>query len=220
MDHMQPACDTVTVLTDSPDRLLPQYQSVGSFRYLASEDRWEWSDAVARMHGYPPGTVTPTTELILSHKHPEDKPSVAEIIEQVRRHQAAFSSRHRIIDTGGRVHVVVVVGDALCDDAGRVIGTSGFYVDVTQAFEADAQQSVSEAISAIEENRAVINQAMGVLMIAYSVSAERAFDVLKWRSQQTNTKLRDIAANFLANLGDIRLSPETCTAIDHALLTS
>ena len=65
------------------------FERVGSFRYLIADDRWEWSDAVARMHGYQPGTVTPTTELILSHKHPEDKPAVAEIIDQVLRGPSA-----------------------------------------------------------------------------------------------------------------------------------
>ena len=63
------------------------------------------------MHGYEPGTVAPTTELALSHKHPDDKPTVAELIEEVRKHGVPFSSRRRIIDTRGNVHVVVVVGD-------------------------------------------------------------------------------------------------------------
>ena len=66
-----------------------------------AQDRWEWSDVVARMHGYEPGTVTPTTELILAHKHPDDRQHVAMLIEQVRRDGRSFSSRHRIVDTGG-----------------------------------------------------------------------------------------------------------------------
>src|SRR3546814_14045156 len=32
---------------------------VGGFRYHRHGDRWQCSDAVARMHGYTPGTVTP-----------------------------------------------------------------------------------------------------------------------------------------------------------------
>ena len=89
----------------------PGWPLAGSFKYDAREDRWEWSDEVAVMHGYEPGTVTPTTELVLSHKHPDDKPTVAQLIEQVRRLGIPFSSRHRIIDTAGKIHVVVVVGD-------------------------------------------------------------------------------------------------------------
>ena len=93
-------------------------ERVGSFCFYSAEQRWEWSVAVARMHGYEPGEVIPTTELIMSHKHPDDAPSVAVVIEQVTRYGQPFSSRHRIIDTGGVVHVVVVVGDRLRDAAG------------------------------------------------------------------------------------------------------
>ncbi len=35
---------------------------------------WECSGEDARLHGYAPGTVQPTTtELLLSHKHSEDR---------------------------------------------------------------------------------------------------------------------------------------------------
>src|SRR5574337_1152278 len=52
-------------------------QRVGRFRFFLDGQRWEWSDAVARMHGYEPGEVEPTTELLLRHKHPEDRERVA-----------------------------------------------------------------------------------------------------------------------------------------------
>jgi hypothetical protein len=54
-------------------------QRVGRFRFFLDGQRWEWSDAVARMHGYEPGTVAPTTELLLGHKHPDDLPQVAAV---------------------------------------------------------------------------------------------------------------------------------------------
>ena len=196
------------------------FERVGSFRYLIADDRWEWSDAVARMHGYAPGTVTPTTELILSHKHPEDKPAVAEIIDQVLRHGAPFSSRHRILDTEGNVRVVVVLGERLTESDGRVIGTTGFYIDITDASDADLQRKVSDRVAIIEANRAVINQAIGIVMWTYGVSAERAFDVLAWRSKDTNVKLRSIAEQFVRELSAAPPSAHARAAVDHALLTA
>jgi PAS domain S-box-containing protein len=209
-------------MTDAhPDNAASEgFERVGSFRYLMADNRWEWSDTVARMHGYEPGTVTPTTELILSHKHPEDKPTVAEIIEQVLQHGAAFSSRHRIIDTKGNTRLVVVVGERLRDAQGQVIGTTGFYIDITEAFDADLQRTVSQVVATVEENRAVINQAMGIIMWTYGISADRAFDVLSWRSKETNTKLRYIAAQFLADLSTTPPSTTTRADVDHALLTA
>ena len=87
---------------------------VGSFKYFRDEERWEWSDAVAQMHGYAPGAVEPTTALVMSHKHPDDAPTVALLIESVAGQGQPFSSRHRIIDTTGRTHSVLVVGEQLC----------------------------------------------------------------------------------------------------------
>ena len=52
-------------------------QRVGWFRFHFADQRWEWSPQVQQMHGYQPGTVVPTTELVLSHKHPDDYGPVA-----------------------------------------------------------------------------------------------------------------------------------------------
>lgn len=184
-------------------------QRVGRFRFFVDGERWEWSDNVARIHGYEPGAVEPTTELLLQHKHPEDRPQVAKVLDRVRRGEP-FSSRHRIVDTGGHVHWVIVVGDRMPDD----VGTVGFYIDVTEVVQSD----VSAVVSEVAESRAVIEQAKGVLMVAYGISADRAFDLLVWRSQETNIKLREIATSFLAALSD-SFSPDWVSLVDHALLT-
>jgi PAS domain S-box-containing protein len=198
-------CENHQVIENgSSKRPAPDWPNAGVFRYFAKQDHWEWSDAVAKMHGYQPGAVTPTTELILSHKHPDHKPTVAELIEQVRRHGIPFSSRHRIIDTEGRIHVIVVVGDRMYDEHRRVIGTAGFYVDITDEFDADVRASINEIVATIAQSRAKINQAIGILMLANGMSADQAFDVLAWRSKHTNVKLRQIAQRFV----------DDCTAAD------
>jgi hypothetical protein len=173
------------------------------------------------MHGYEPGTVTPTTELVLSHKHPDDKPTVAELIEEVRKHGVPFSSRHRIIDTHRNAHVIVVVGDLKYAPGGEVICTSGFYVDVTDEFDTDVQHFLDEIVAALTASRAAINQAMGILMLTHGVSADRAFELLAWRSKETNTKLRTIAARFVAAATASGLLPQTTRdAVDDLLRTA
>ena len=206
---------------DPAERPGTDWPRVGRFSYRIAENRWEWSDEVAQMHGYAPGTVTPTTELILSHKHPDDKPTVAELIDQVRKHGVPFSSRHRILDTAGKIHVVVVVGDRSYGPGGKVIGTSGFYVDVTDDFDADIQHSLDEVVAGIAESRAVINQAMGIIMLTHGVSADDAFKVLTRQSQQTNVKLRTVAARFVAAATASKILPQDIRdAVDHLLLTA
>jgi PAS domain S-box-containing protein len=143
-------CQNFGVTSSEPgDRAPTDWPRVGRFSYLTRDDRWEWSDEVARMHGYEPRTVMPTTELVLSHKHPDDKPTVTELIEEVRKHRVPFSSSHRIIDTRGNVHVMVVLGDLKYAPGGEVIGTSGFHVDVTDEFDADVQHSLDEIVAAL-----------------------------------------------------------------------
>jgi PAS domain S-box-containing protein len=88
------------------------------------------------MHGYEPDEVQPTTELVLSHKHPDD---LAHVKALLKPSSAPFSSRHRIRTTTGKTRRVVVVGDAVTDSSGRIVATQGFYVDVTEAFHADLQ---------------------------------------------------------------------------------
>lgn len=180
---------------------------MGSFRYVIRGDRWEWSDEVARMHGYEPGSVIPTAELLLEHKHPDDKPTVAELIEQVRRHGSAFSSRHRIIDTRGDVHVVVVVGDRYYARDGRLGGIAGFYVDITDQFDADLQKNLSEALLAVDSRRAVINQAIGILMLRYGLDSDAAFQLLIKLSQDSNVKLRTIAERVVEKITDEGVLP-------------
>ena len=130
------------------------------------------------MHGYEPGSVTPTTELVLSHKHPDDYVQIAATLDEIRRTHQTFSTRHRIIDTHGVVHSVVVIGDQLYDDAGDVIGTHGFYVDVTPPGPGH-EELISAAVAEIAENRAAIEQAKGMLMLVYRIDAEAAFDLLQ-----------------------------------------
>jgi fructose-specific component phosphotransferase system IIB-like protein len=168
-------------------------QRVGWFRFYFADERWEWSPQVEHMHGYEAGTVHPTTDLVLSHKHPDDYGQVAATLEEIRRTAGAFSTRHRIVDTRGEVHHVVVVGDQIFDDAGEVIGTHGFYVDVTPSMREAHDESVTEAVAEIAEARSGIEQTKGMLMLVYRINAESAFELLKWRSQETNTKLRALA---------------------------
>jgi len=191
---------------------------VGAFRFFFDDQRWEWSEQVQRMHGYQPGAVTPTTELMLSHKHPEVRDQIAHTLDTIRRTGQPLSSRHRIIDTSGNVRSVIVVGDQLHDKWGRVVGTQGFYIDTTPD-EREQQDQMTAQLAVIAENRAIIEQAKGVLMAAYGIEPNRAFEILVWRSQETNIKIRELASRFMDAISASHFSPESRSHVDHTLLT-
>ncbi|WP_330181376.1 PAS and ANTAR domain-containing protein [Nocardia sp. NBC_01503] len=195
-------------------------QSVGSFRFWSAERRWEWSDEVAAMHGYTPGTVEPTTELLLTHKHPEDRAQVATSLARAVEHGEPFCSRHRILDTSGAVHHVIVVGDHMVDDDDRVVGTAGYYIDVTDTLAEHRQETLDGTLPELYRARTVIEQAKGALMLVYGISAEQAFRVLTWRSQETNTKIRTLSQQLVAEAVDMGgAAVELRTRFDHLLLT-
>jgi hypothetical protein len=194
-------------------------QRVGWFRFFFDDERWEWSDQVQRMHGYEPGTVSPTTELVLHHKHPDDRGKVAKTIDEMLRNRRAFSTRHRIVDTREIVHQVVVVGDLLTDDEDAVIGTHGYYVDLTPASDKAREELITARVAEITEHRAVIEQAKGMLMLVYGLDEDAAFELLRWRSQSGNVKLRRLAEIVVDNFRDAREDAiSSRSAFDHALL--
>lgn len=196
-------------------------QHAGWFRFYFDDDRWEWSPEVEALHGYQPGSASPTTELVLSHKHPEDRDHIAHLLAEIRDGHQAFSSRHRIIDTNGTVHHVIVVADTLTDAAAGVVGTQGFYVDVTPAQDTERRR-VTAAIAEIAENRAAIEQAKGMLMVVYGISADAAFELLRWRSQEGNVKLRRLAEQVVADFVGLaqREQAPTRASYDNLLLTA
>ncbi|MEE2852203.1 MAG: PAS and ANTAR domain-containing protein [Actinomycetota bacterium] len=195
-------------------------QPAGWFRFYFTDQRWEWSEQVQRMHGYEPGSVTPTTDLVLSHKHPEDRGHVAATIDQIVHTHQAFSTRHRIVDTRGNVRHVVVVGDRIFDDDGDVIGTHGFYIDVSGPRERSREDEMSAKIAEISENRAAIEQAKGMLMLIYGLSESAAFDLLRWLSQEANVKLRPLAEQIAEDFRRAGLPLNTQSQFDHLMLTA
>ncbi|TPG28269.1 PAS and ANTAR domain-containing protein [Mycolicibacterium hodleri] len=206
--------------SDAQDR--PASHRTGFFRFLLADQHWEWSPEVEQMHGYGTGEVVPSTELVLSHEHPDDCGHLAATLEELVRTASPFSARHRIIDVRGEVREVIVVGDSVLDDDGEVMGTEGYYVDVTPSEHRVHQEAVTEAVTEITENRGGIDQAKGMLMLVYHIDAEAAFDLLKWRSQASNVKLRaigqQIVADFLTLTYSDVLPPRS--SYDRLLLTA
>lgn len=196
-------------------------QRAGWFRFYFADRRWEWSEQVQRMYGYEPGTVTPTTDLLLSHKHPDDRGRVAATIDDMAERRGAFSTRHRIVDTSGAIHDVVMVGDQFCDESGAVIGTHGFYVDITPPSAPNSEDVITARVAAIARRRGVIDEAKGMLMLVYGLDENAAFNLLRSLSQVRNIKLWPLAAQIakdFAVLGNQAITSRT--EFDECLLTA
>jgi GAF domain-containing protein len=65
-------------------------------------------------------------------------------------------------------------------------------------------RDMAENLQAALESRAVIDQAKGILMERYKLTADQAFQLLARASMTTNRKLRDVA-DHLVRTGELRL---------------
>jgi GAF domain-containing protein len=111
------------------------------------------------------------------------------------------------------VRTVLDVPLATGDATRQTVGVLGLYSPLPHAFTEDDEAiahilarhaSVAVASARHEETmaqavdaRKLVGQAMGILMERFDVDADRAFAILKRYSQDTNTKLRDVAQHLI-----------------------
>jgi GAF domain-containing protein len=141
------------------------------------------------------------------------------LIESMREHRTLLI---RDTATDGRwpdwVAKVLALGvrsvlDVPLTTASGTVGVLGLYSARPDAFDTDDEAvatilarhaSVAVATARREQNliaavdaRKLVGQAMGILMERYDVDSDRAFAILKRYSQDTNTKLRDVAQQLV-----------------------
>ena len=100
------------------------------------------------------------------------------------------------------------MGERFHDGNGDVIGTQGFYIDVTPTAQ-QLRSSMTEAVAEFTENRAAIEQAKGVLMYVYRITADTAIELLIWRSQNSNVKVRALAEQVLADIQSFKYDEDS-----------
>ncbi len=124
-------------------------QHLGWFRFTYDDDRWVWSSRIEQLHGYRPGTVAPSTRLVLSHVHPHDGRKLAAALKDVRHTHRPFSSSHRIVDRNSHVHEVVMVGAPFYDTDGTQVGLQGFYLGLGPATTTDGREQATQRRRAV-----------------------------------------------------------------------
>ena len=171
--------------------------TVGTFLVDFTRSRAHWSDGMFRIHGYVRGEVVPTLDLILAHKHPEDRGPIVAVLDGLRKdggHGAVF---HRILDSAGREHRVLTMVETLSDSSRKIVGFQGLMVDLTQTVAVQTRQESAAAVRGAYATKALIEQAKGVIMCCLQTDSEEAFRILNDRSQRTNSKLVVVAAELI-----------------------
>ncbi len=100
----------------------------------------------------------------------------------------------------GALNIYATTPHAFDDDAIRVAETFAEYaaVALANANLYDTTATLAQQMRAAMQSRAVIEQAKGIIMGERRCTAEEAFAILGKISQDTNRKLRDVAAALVA----------------------
>jgi hypothetical protein len=199
VQHVLPSPVTDFVIAGHPD--LPVIGPLaGAFTWDIPANRWRWTDEMYVIHGFAPHEVVPTTELLLSHKHPEDRAKAEGVVDRFLSTGERFACHHRIIDAQSRERHVLVVAGGATDAYGALTEMSGFMVDLTSSRLADLQPAVHDAVERALEHRGDIEMAKGAIMVGYGITPDEAFAVLCSVSSTSNLKVREVAHRLVAEL--------------------
>ncbi|MCP2195154.1 ANTAR domain-containing protein [Williamsia deligens] len=199
---------------------------VGAFRFSFDDDRWEFSPECLEMLHPDPSAATGGCDENVSAAGSLERATatlagtdVRTALDLVRESPSPLASRHTVTDASGRHRHLLVIAERVLD-ADRAVGASGQMVDVSGVFD-DAVGSLDTQVNEFVENRSVIEQAKGMMMLAYSFGDQHAYDVLAWRSQHTNTKVRALAAAVVREVPSaVSLTDADRSAFDHILLSA
>jgi hypothetical protein len=170
---------------------------VGRYAYRPKTDEWTWSDAMYVMHGFEPGSVVPSTELVMRHIHPADRPAAWESRDGAVDRGQPFTFLHRIVRADNQERVVIAAGH-LDEEADGTPVIIGHLIDLTDMRRDAVAAAVDPAVMDFSENRAAIEQSKGVLMQLYSVEADDAFALLRAFSMDAHLKVRDVATLLIS----------------------
>jgi hypothetical protein len=73
------------------------------------------------------------------------------------------------------------------------------------------------ALRGFMASRAVIEQAKGALLVSHGLTADAAFDLLRWYSQQHNLRVTDLATRLVTALAGGGRCPVTRARMDRLL---
>jgi transcriptional regulator with GAF, ATPase, and Fis domain len=107
-------------------------------------------------------------------------------------------------DISGALNIYARVVDAFDDDARAAAARLGPYAAaaVGNVYAYESAQDTAHNLQVALESRAVIDQAKGILMERYRMTADQAFQLLAGVSTRSNTKLREIAERLVLT-GDL-----------------
>lgn len=178
-------------------------ETLARFSFDVRANRWWWSEEMFALHGLEPGDAVPSTELLLAHKHPEDRLRTEGTLAGALATGEPFCCRHRIVDSLGEVRHVLSIGVGVFDEDRRIVAVNGYFVDLTD-FVDHPQPFGGLTVREPTSFDAVVEHAKGVLVAAYRLTPDAALELLWWSARQGGGTLTEVAR---ALVDDFALAP-------------
>jgi ANTAR domain-containing protein/PAS domain-containing protein len=190
------------------------------FRCSPAADAWWWSPEMYELHGVPCDGTPPRARLLLDLLHPADRQRARAALAGCAD-RLPFALETRVTRPDGQVRTVVLTGEPVLDDLGRVAAVEGICVDVTAGRRSSESERVQELETEVAQlrtamaSRAAIEQAKGILMLLTGCGEKPAFELLTHISSHTHRKVREVATALTASAAGHGRLPDDIAAILH-----
>ena len=172
---------------------------VGRFSYDADTGRWWWSDEMYRIHGFDPGQVTPSTDLLLGQRHPSDRRRSVEFLARALARADSFSTRYRIVDHQGRPKNVLSAGRLRRSVAGDLERVTGYVADLTMSLLRELARQPALSSTSDPVGSAPVERAVGALMAIGGLNERESLDLLQ--DAAGGGRVEDVARALVVELG-------------------
>jgi ANTAR domain len=207
---------------------------VGRFLGRPQTDQWVWDDQLDAILGCLHGGESAPLQTLLQHVVDEERSLVADAFRAAveQGDPVMVSCRLHTADRGS-VRSVLIAAEVSDDEPkeqsmSALLRTDGLaavtgpwlagqMVDLTTLRLGATRAATNHAVSEAAKHRAVIEQAKGILMVTHRLDADTAFELLRRHSQNTNTKVQDLAAHLVAHAARLHLDETIRAQLDPLL---
>jgi hypothetical protein len=196
---------------------------VGRFVGRPQDDRWLWDQKLLAILRYPGPAGLVTLQTLLEHVVADERELAADAFMAAVEHGQPVDVSCRLHAADGTLRSVLITAEVMEDepselskatssDLEELSGGSGpwlagLLIDLTELRLSATRAATEHAVTEALRHRAVIEQAKGIVMVVYRVDADTAFHLLRRHSQNSNTKLHELAARLVAQLSDLTFDP-------------
>jgi two-component system, cell cycle sensor histidine kinase and response regulator CckA len=104
---------------------------VGTWESALVTGRITWSDALARLHGVPPGQFDGTVTAFLDRVHPDDRERVHDFLTRSGPGERDGRLEYRVMWPDGSLHWIGAIGRTFHDGEGKPLRAAGVSIDIT-----------------------------------------------------------------------------------------